>query len=211
MMKPGEKQLEHWRGQFGDAYIERNTATAERVQQRAVAFGHILQHVSGAPLRGILEVGANIGLNIRALQRLTTAELHAVEPNRHAREILVGDGVLRPDCVHAADASELPFPDTSFDLAFTCTVLIHVPDEALQRACREIHRVSRRWILCMEYFSPTPVMIPYRGRDDLLFKRDYGALWLDGFSDLEHVANGFFWKRTTGLDDVNWWLFRKTS
>jgi spore coat polysaccharide biosynthesis protein SpsF len=133
-----------------------------------------------------------------------------VEPNRRAREILVADRILRPDRVHAADASALPFPDACFDLVFTCTVLIHVPDDALQAAYREIHRVSRRWILCMEYFSPAPLMIPYRGHDDLLFKRDYGALWLDGFRDLEHVANGFFWKRTTGLDDVNWWLFRKT-
>ena len=73
----------------------------------------------------------------------------------------------------------------------------------------EIFRVSSRYILCIEYFSPDPVTIHYRGHDDLLFKRDYGGLWLDWYPVLEHVADGFFWKRTTGLDNVNWWLFRK--
>ncbi len=209
-MTLGEKQLGIWRGDFGNAYIERNQATAERVRQRIAAFASILPHLAGAPAASILEVGANIGLNLRALTGLTGAALHAVEPNRQAREILIAESVLPAERVHDATAAALPLADTSFDLVFTSTVLIHVPDEALAAAMREIHRVSRRWILCMEYFSPVTQTITYRGHGDLLFKRDYGGLWLDGFPDLEYVADGFFWKRTTGLDDVNWWLLRKS-
>jgi hypothetical protein len=53
------------------------------------------------------------------------------------------------------------------------------------------------------------VGIPYRGHEGLLFKRDFGGMWLDLFPKIDPVANGFFWSRTTGLDDLNWWLFRK--
>ncbi len=208
-MTGNEKQLREWCGAFGDAYIDRNLTMPERVRQRARAFARILSHLAGAPPASILEVGANVGFNLRALEQLTGAELHAVEPNARAREILLADGVLAADRLHDATASALPFVDGAMDLVFTSAVLIHIPDAALEQAYREIHRVSRRYILSMEYFSPTPVTVPYRGHGDMLFKRDYGSLWLDLFADLELVADGFFWKRTTGLDNVNWWLFRK--
>ena len=44
--------------------------------------------------RSILEVGCNLGLNQRALQQLTDAELFAVEPNDSARQTVLSDGVM---------------------------------------------------------------------------------------------------------------------
>ena len=99
--------------------------------------------------------------------------------------------------------------DPQADLAFTCGVLIHVHPDDLAQACRELHRVARRHLLCIEYFAQKPEAIPYRGREDLLFKRDFGGFWLDQFPALEVVDVGFLWKRTTGWDDATWWLFRK--
>jgi spore coat polysaccharide biosynthesis protein SpsF len=32
---------------------------------------------------------------------------------------------------------------------------------------------------------------------------------LDSFPDLRLVDYGFFWRRTTVMDDCSWWLFRK--
>ena len=52
-------------------------------------------------------------------------------------------------------------------------------------------------------------MIPYRGQEGLLFKRDFGGLWLDSFPSLRTVAYGFAWKRVTGVDNLTWWLFEK--
>ena len=49
----------------------------------------------------------------------------------------------------------------------------------------------------------------HRGREGPLFKRDFGALWLDLFPGLALVAYGFFLKRATGLDNLTWWLFAK--
>tara|TARA_Y100001934_G_scaffold180719_1_gene213762 strand:- start:1000 stop:1629 length:630 start_codon:yes stop_codon:yes gene_type:complete len=209
-MSDKNKQIDAWRGDFGDSYTDRNTADPERLANVTRAFQEIFGHIEGAPPASILEVGANLGGNIRALKTFTDAKLYAVEPNGKARSIIVDEGVLPPDQVADATAGDLPFDDGQIDLVFTSGVLIHIPHEDVERAYNEMHRVARRYVLSIEYFSPTLVTIPYRGETDLLFKRDFGGQWLDMFDDLEHVANGFFWKRTTGLDDVTWWLFRKT-
>ncbi len=208
-MTDGNAPIDAWKGEFGDNYAARNRATEETVGNAARAFAEILSHVKDGPPASILEVGANIGINLRALSGFADAELFAVEPNASAREQLVADKVLPQDHLFDAMATKLPLNDGAVDLAFTSGVLIHVPPDDLETAYGEIHRVAARYILCMEYFSPRPVEIPYRGHEGLLFKRDFGGMWLDLFPGLEPVANGFFWRRTTGLDDINWWLFRK--
>jgi spore coat polysaccharide biosynthesis protein SpsF len=175
----------------------------------ARAFTEIFAHMKDSPPASILEVGANIGINLRALTRLTDAQLFAVEPNARAREQLVVDKVVPGDRAFDAMATKLPLDDGAADLVFTSGVLIHVPPENLETAYGEMHRVAARYVLSLEYFSQAPVSIPYRGHEGLLFKRDFGGMWLDLFPALEPVANGFFWRRTTGLDDLNWWLFRK--
>jgi len=208
-MSEKNKQIEAWRSEFGDSYTDRNTADPERLANGARGFREILGHIAKAPPQSLLEVGANLGANIRALKTITEADLFAVEPNGKARSIMINDRVLPADHVTDATADSLPFEDGQIDLVFTSGVLIHIPHENIEAAYREMHRVAGRYLLSIEYFSPTPVSIPYRGETDLLFKRDFGELWLETFDDLEHVANGFFWKRTTGLDDLNWWLFQK--
>jgi len=201
--------IDTWKGDFGNDYLMRNHATEEAVGNVAHAFAEILSYVEDSPPASILEVGANIGINLRALSGLTDAALFAVEPNASAREQLVADKVVPQDRLFDAVATKLPLDDGAVDLVFTSGVLIHVPPEDLETAYGEIHRVASRYILCIEYFSSTPVEIPYRGHDGLLFKRDFGGMWLDLFPGLDPVANGFFWKQTSGLDNVNWWLFRK--
>lgn len=203
------KHLSVWRGSFGDAYVDRNKATAENIELVENAFTQILNKLPDGLPSSILEVGANIGINLRAIKRLTGAQLYAAEPNEKARKILFEDDVVPSNHIFDAVAADLPFGDRSIDLVFTSGVLIHVPPEEIKSAYAEIYRVSSRYILSLEYFSPTPEAKTYRGRNDLLFKRDYGGLWLDNYPDLILVADGFFWKRTTGLDNLNWWLFQK--
>ncbi len=202
--------IDAWKGEFGDDYLTRNRATEEAVDNVARAFTEIFAHMKDSPPASILEVGANIGINLRALTRLTDAQLFAVEPNARAREQLVVDKVVPGDRAFDAMATKLPLDDGAADLVFTSGVLIHVPPENLETAYGEMHRVAARYVLSIEYFSPTPVSVPYRGHKGLLFKRDFGGMWLDLFPALDPVANGFFWRRTTGLDDINWWLFRKS-
>ena len=202
-------QAEFWRGDFGNAYTGRNVASADQMQARLALWSEILSHTISAPPASILEVGANLGINLRALRQLSSARRYAVEPNDSARKILVQDGVVADDDVRDGIASTIIFSDGVADLGVTSGVLIHIHPENLAASLKEIHRCSKRWIACIEYFSDKPEMIPYRGFDDRLFKRDFGGLWLDSFSDLRVVAYGFAWKRVTGLDNLTWWLFEK--
>jgi pseudaminic acid biosynthesis-associated methylase len=168
-----------------------------------------MSHMLSAPPQSILEVGANLGVNLRALRTVTSARLHAVEPNDKARNILLRDQVVAAADLKSSVASAIDLPDRAVDLTFTSGVLIHIHPDQLLESLTEIHRCSARWIACIEYFSDKPEMIPYRGHDDRLFKRDFGSYWLDNFTDLRPVACGFAWKRLTGLDNLTWWLFEK--
>ena len=201
-------QIEFWRGQFGDGYADRNVADRETVAQRKAMWQRILSPMKPPP-QSILEVGANVGLNLKALAALLPAELHAIEPNGKARGILAQSGALTAEHILDATASDIPLQDGAVELAFTSGVLIHIAPENLLASCQEICRVSSRYIACAEYFNPTPVEIAYRGHSGVLFKRDFGGFWLDNFAELELVDYGFLWKRATGLDDLTWWLFRK--
>ncbi len=158
MSEEGEvRRLEAlWREDFGDRYIERNRAAAEGREPfwRGLYEGH--------PFASALEVGCNVGGNLRWLaaarradrrlrrghQRAALRELRATLPDVNA--------VLSP-------ARSLPFRDGLFDLTFTTAVLIHQPPDALPIVMNEVVRCSRRYVLCGEYFSEQLEEVHYRG------------------------------------------------
>ncbi len=202
-------QLQFWRGEFGSDYIGRNSSTAEHLRSRVAMWAKIMDCLVGAPPKSILEVGSNIGNNLRALRTLTGAEMYALEPNADARKVLVDDGVVPAANAIDSFAANVPLADGAVDMAFTSGVLIHIHPDHLLASMREIHRVAKRYVVCIEYFSDKPEMIPYRGHDDRLFKRDFGGYYMDNFPDLKLVDYGFAWKRVTGLDNLTWWVFEK--
>ena len=125
---------------MGAAYLARNQPNPDHEARLAVGWGVLLAHLVPEP-RSILEVGAANGHDLRALHRVSTAEKWAVEPNDAARQIL-GDEVVGRD--HALDGTlaHLPLDDACVEMAFTSGVLIHLPDNELEQAYRELHRVS---------------------------------------------------------------------
>lgn len=203
------KQLSAWTGAFGDAYIDRNPPEPALLQPRVKMWSRMLDSLVGRPPQSILEVGANIGLNLRALRQVSPATLFAVEPNAKALGRLVEDGVVPQDRAFQAMGGALPLADGAVEMAFTSGVLIHIAPDDLPATMGEMHRVSSRYIACVEYFSDQPREIRYRGEEGLLFTRDFGGLWMDSFPDLQLVDYGFFWRRATGLDNLTWWVFEK--
>ncbi len=202
-------QLKAWRGDFGDAYIERNAPMESIIEARVMMWKRILGALGDDPPEHILEIGANIGLNLRALRRLTDASLIAIEPNAAARAKLIADEVVPAADIHDGIASEVPLPDGVADLVFTSGVLIHVRPENLAASCAEIFRLSSKHIVCCEYFAVEPEEVTYHGETEMLFKRDFGDFWMSQHPDLSLVDYGFFWKRASGLGNLTWWLFRK--
>ncbi len=206
---PETDQLKFWRGEFGNNYTDRNANTQAEIQARVALWSTIMARLVGAPPQSILEVGANIGNNLRALRQLTSATFLAVEPNEKARQTLVDDGVVDAKNVRGGFAAAIDLPTASVDLVFTSGVLIHIHPDDLAVSCAEIHRVCRRYLCCVEYFADKPEELSYRGHSERLFKRDFGAMWLDNHDDLQVVDYGFVWKPMTGLDNLTWWLFEK--
>ena len=196
--------LEVWKGEFGQAYTDRNVIDW---RSRLSAFRRMLD---GLSLTRVCEVGCNRGHNLLALTELLGggSEIVGVEPNRYA---LQAARSASPQLgVVYGDAFDLPFKDGSFDLVFTSGVLIHVPPSGLSLALAEIHRTSRRYILAIEYFADEDRAIPYRGHDDLLWKRNFLAHYQRQFPELHLLQRGI-WGREDGFDDTDWWLLEKPA
>jgi spore coat polysaccharide biosynthesis protein SpsF len=203
------KALAAWAGSFGDSYTERNAVTLDAVRGRVRAWAKIISAMGNDLPASLIEIGPNVGMNLRALPAFLDAEMFGIEPNAQAREVLRADNILAEGNLFAGFGHDIPLENGAVSLSFTSGVLIHVDPSLLDKTLEEIHRVSSKYIVCIEYFSPKAETITYRGEQDLLFKNDFGGLYLDKFADLELIDYGFFWKRTTSIDDANWWLFKK--
>jgi spore coat polysaccharide biosynthesis protein SpsF len=195
-------QLQAWQGEFGRAYTERNVGDWRR---RVPAFRQML---AGLDLRRVLEVGCNRGHNLVTIGEILGpgAEVVGVEPNLHALALARQAGAR----VLEGHALALPFADRSFDMVFTAGVLIHVSLRDLPTALREIHRVSDRYVLAIEYFAAQETAVEYRGRQDLLWKRDFVAHYQGQFPSLRVLRHGYFGPEN-GFDRTHWWLLEKVG
>lgn len=203
-------QLKNWAGEFGDEYIKRNDFADWKIELGSKAFDEIL---NGVDIKSILEVGSNIGLNLSFINKATKGKIknYAIEPNKKAYEMLISNSEkINLEKAWNCDASKIPLEDSSIDLVFTAGVLIHISPKNLGAAMDEIVRVADKYVLCIEYFSHNPESIKYHGKDNLLFKRDFGAYYLDRFPDMKCIKYGFLWQREYKIfDNLNWWLFKK--
>jgi pseudaminic acid biosynthesis-associated methylase len=187
------QQTETWRGSFGRAYTDRNrfddadAFNAFYVERYGFTKDELnTRHLANLPRdMRFLEVGCNIGNQLESIGRLGFRRLYGVELQRAAVEAAHSE---RPELdIVEGSALDLPFRDGFADLVFTNNVLIHMAPDYLGRVMDEMHRVSGRYIWGFEYYSPTLVEIPYRGQVDLLWKADYGQMFLDRFEDLALV------------------------
>ena len=199
-------QEHFWQGSFGDSYSDRNRGP-DLVAANAAFFGRILSRAPG--IQSILELGANIGLNLQALrQLLPSARLSAVEINNRAATEL---SRIQPD-VALTIGSILDYkPIATSDLVFTKGVLIHLNPEYLPRAYDLMYHASARFLLVAEYYNPEPIEITYRGHTARLFKRDFAGDLVNRFPDLAIIDYGFIYHRDPVFpqDDITWFLLEK--
>jgi hypothetical protein len=219
-LSPSPAPIKDWSGPFGDAYQQRCASNWESIKNRSRLFGDVFQAMENANKASpsaqpfpasVIEVGGGCGDNLRAIDMIyersrQPIKLMSCDPNEAARKAMADVATVLP-----GDLSQLPYADDAADMVFTSGVLIHVPPADLSRALSEIHRVAKRWILSIEYFNHVPEEIAYRGHSGMLWRRDWGEAWLAQFPTLKVLGVGFAWKRTTGLDDVTFWLFEKVQ
>mgnify|MGYP001603129027 CR=1 FL=1 len=189
-------QLDRWTGDFGDQYTQRNIVDW---RDRIGAWWTMLK---GLELRSGLEIGCNRGHNLRAIYISGRGEIgvHGIEPNPLACQLTANEGF---SVYRSIDGPPLPA-----DLVFTCGVLIHVPPNELDATLRKIHALSRKYVLCIEYFADQETAVEYRGFTDMLWKRNWPHEYESRFPDLKLIRSGF-WGKDAGFDDVHWWLWEK--
>lgn len=176
------KQLRVWQGKFGRDYTLRNSQLLTEMEElfrqefgisASEMFGKAIREL---PIKTVLEVGCNIGNKLALLHEMGYKNLTGVEPLNFA----INEGKKRYPFINFKQGTvfDLPFADGSFDLVFTAGVLIHINPDDLSRAMNEIARVSGRWILGFEYYAVKPEWVIYRGKDELLWKRNFMGEYL---------------------------------
>ena len=195
-----------WAGRFGDDYSSRNSGAGLEASNIAL-FRRILETLR-YNIDSVIEFGCNIGLNLKALKEIDPClELAAVEINERAAQ-QARDLGLGP--VMVDDITRNLSIGLRFDLAFTKGVLIHIAPADLPRVYLNLYDASTRYVLLCEYYNPTPVMVPYRGKRNRLWKRDFAGEMIDMFG-MKLVDYGFAYRRDneSPQDDLTWFLLEK--
>ena len=201
-------QEKFWAGEFGNAYINRNKGS--HLLASNLNFFTKALHPIGT-LKSCIEFGANIGMNLRALELLyPNISLSGLEINKEAYNKL-------KEITGIENAYHMSIFDytskKNYDLSFIKGVLIHINPKMLNKVYDQLYISSKKYILIAEYYNPTPVTISYRGHNDRLFKRDFAGEFLDRFANTSLVDYGFAYHRDKAFpqDDITWFLIEKNN
>lgn len=202
-MKYKTEQERFWAEEFGDEYCKRNTSI---IKSNINFFSKVFNRVE--EVNSVIEFGANIGMNLQALNAISNLELSAVEINKTAVEELEKLEFIQEIYNESLLNIEL---SKKFDMTLIKGVLIHINPEYLKVVYEKLYNYSKKYILIVEYYNPMPVEISYRGHEGKLFKRDFAGEMLDIYKDLSLVDYGFLYHRDNNFpqDDMTWFLLEK--
>jgi len=206
MSKFSTEQENFCAGEFGDEYIHRNNSD-KLLASNLDFFSKALK--STGQLNTCFEIGANIGMNLRALKTLfPEINPFGLEINNKAVEEL--KKVLATENIYNMSILDYDVKKT-FDLVLIKGVLIHINPNMLTKVYQKIFSAASKYILIAEYYNPTPISVGYRGHEDRLFKRDFAGEILDLYPELRLVDYGFAYHRDVKFpqDDISWFLLEK--
>jgi len=139
------EQEQFWSGAFGDEYIQRNRSE-QLVAGNISLFAEALR--DSRNISSVLELGANIGMNLRALRMLyPNALMRGVEINRQAADILK-DEIGHENTIEASLLDGVYFGTA--DLVLVKGVLIHLPPDRLSEIYDLLFNSTNRLILICE-------------------------------------------------------------
>lgn len=200
------EQETFWAGNFGTGYIERNQSD-RLLAANLDLFSKALRRTAG--MSSCIEFGANIGMNLKALNRLFPGiDASAVEINGEAvqrlREVIPSANIQHRSILDYA-------PARTFDLALIKGVLIHMAPAVLPQVYDTLVAATDRYLLVAEYYNPVPVELTYRGHADRLFKRDFAGEIMDRHPAMRLCDYGFAYRRDPLFpqDDITWFLMEK--
>jgi pseudaminic acid biosynthesis-associated methylase len=201
------EQEAFWAGKFGTEYIQRNQGDA-LLASNLDFFSKALR--SAVKIKSCIEFGANIGMNLKALNLLYPGiDVHAIEINADAAQQL---GKVIPPA-HVYNTSIVDFaPTRQWDLTLIKGVLIHINPETLSQVYDKLVTSTGRYLMVAEYYNPVPVAVSYRGHSDRLFKRDFAGEIMERHPQMQLVDYGFAYRRDQNFpqDDITWFLMKRS-
>ncbi len=192
-------QEKTWKGKFGVNYSIRNKRIKKNFLRKIID--------KKIKIKSVFEFGTNIGNNLDIIKSINKNTLTSgVEINQFASEIArkKGHKIINKSIFELENAKK------KFDLTMTIGVLIHVNPHQLKFIYKKLFEYSKKYILICEYFNDKPVTIKYRGKFNLLFKRDFAKEIKDKYN-LKIVDYGFVWSedKNYNMDNYNWFLLKK--
>lgn len=179
------EQEQFWQGEFGEQYRIRNTMneeTLDEVYEKQYGVSRTTMNQAFLPsvnIDSILEVGCNTGNQLLILQQMGYTNLHGIELSPSAVE--VAKRRLPSAEIRQGSAFSLPYEDNAFDVVFTSGVLIHLAPQDLEKAMREIIRVSKCYIWGFEYYDEQLQEIPYRENTNKMWRGPYARIYQSFF------------------------------
>ncbi|WP_135854107.1 pseudaminic acid biosynthesis-associated methylase [Halorussus salinus] len=208
------EQGQKWAGDAGVEYTERNPHTVDdletlRREQYGLTQSEIYRDLLGDVDRDaeILEVGSNVGVQLRCLRQLGFENVVGIDVQSYA---IAKSREYSPDIpAVVGDASRLPFEDDAFDLVFTNGCLVAIPPELLADVQSEIVRCSREYVLGSEFYADEYVEIDSDHDEQLYWKTDFRRHYRENH-DLETVRSRFLhYDETDNKDEI--FLLRKAD
>lgn len=207
-----------WKGKFGDEYTERNSSV-DVVAVRKRFFGAVLDGcLNDVSENNVIELGPNLGFNLRALRDLGFREenISGIEINERAHEILT-QMMPRANIVCGSAFDVAPQSVMGrYDLVVSMGFLIHQSPDLIDAALDTIYDLMRLggFVVIGEYFAPIETEVTYRGNEAQLWRRDYGSMFMNRFKpNCEVVDYGFVSRNDSHMpmDDINWWTIRRLT
>ena len=185
------KQQNFWQSDFGKNYSSRNTwdpATMDEIYKETYGVTRTEMNnefIKNLPIQNILEVGCNVGDQLRFLQSGGFENLFGIEIQADAveksKQLTTNINIIR------ASAFDIPFKDSYFDLVFTSGVLIHISPKDIKDAMAEIYRVSKEYIWGFEYFSEQYEEIEYHRQKDYLWRANFPQIFINMYPNLKLI------------------------
>lgn len=177
------EQEKFWSTEFGKEYSDRNSwqTDADWDKFYVDTWGKNKLEINEMVMSDlpkdikILEVGCNIGQQLRGFQRMGFTNLYGIELQQYAvekgKQNTVGINMIQ------GSGFDLPFKDGYFDLVCTNGVLIHISPNDHEAFMKEVIRCSSKYILGWEYFAEEVTDINYRGNKGFLWKADFAGIY----------------------------------
>jgi spore coat polysaccharide biosynthesis protein SpsF len=206
MKKEFNSQEKFWNGEFGKNYIKRNISKELKINTD-VFFRKIFKKKNKIKLKNLIELGSSVGNNLESLSKIyKNIDMTAVEINSQACKILRKKN-LKVNVINSSIAT-LNIK-LKYDLVLIKGVLIHVNPKQLNKVYEKIFKLSKKYILIAEYYSPKPEKVTYRKKRDKLFKRDFAGEMIKKYN-LKLLDYGFAYHLDKNpQDDLNWFLLEK--